>query len=62
MDPDAAVSDFLKELMEENPDRDRLVELLNSLSNWIGGGGYLPNYANGPMRSVVCSMVRAYGG
>lgn len=42
MDPQANLNFILAELSATNPDRDRVVELLDSLSSWIGRGGFLP--------------------
>jgi len=42
MDPTACLTNLLDELLESEPDRDRIVELLHALKGWIERGGFLP--------------------
>jgi len=42
MDPQAALRELLGELADDEPDRDRILELLDALRGWIRQGGYLP--------------------
>lgn len=42
MDPQANLNQILAELSSSDPDRDRVVELLESLAGWIERGGFLP--------------------
>lgn len=42
MDPQEALNQILAELSSSEPDRDRVVDLLDELGSWIERGGFFP--------------------
>ena len=52
MDPQAALHELLKEISDDEPDRDRALELLDALRAWIRRGGYIPNATVATITSI----------